>query len=82
MPPRRWPEHCFQRLEPRPTSDVGVQRPTGDEPGRPRGVKVLLLNFDLGARRLDLLLDLVGFGLGDAFLKGLGRAFDEGLRFG
>src|SRR5258707_1027371 len=40
-----------------------------------------LPDLDLGAGGLDLLLDLLGFGLGDAFLDGLGRSFDEGLGF-
>src|SRR4051812_10899260 len=45
-------------------------------------VKRDLLDLDLGTSRFDLLLDLFGFGLGDAFLEGLRSAFDEGLRFG
>ena len=40
-----------------------------------------LLDFDLGARFLELLLDGSGFVLGNAFLDGLGRAIDEVLGF-
>src|SRR4051794_36695822 len=36
-----------------------------------------LLDFDLGAFGFELLLDLVRFRLGDAFLKGLRSAFNE-----
>ena len=41
-----------------------------------------LLDLDLGASRFDLLLDLFGFFLGDAFLEGLRSALDERLGFG
>ena len=40
-----------------------------------------LLQLDLGAGRLELLLDFLGFGLGSVLLDGLRRAFDEILRF-
>lgn len=40
-----------------------------------------LLEFDLGAGGLELLLDFLGIGLGSAFLDGLRRAFDEILGF-
>ena len=38
-----------------------------------------LLDFDLGADRFDLFLDLFGFFLGDALLEGFGSALDERL---
>ena len=41
-----------------------------------------LLDLDLGAGRFDLLLDLFGFFLGDAFLQGLRSALDKSLGFG
>ena len=47
-----------------------------------RGTKVAgwrYLIFDLGAGRFDLLLDLFGFLLGDAFLDRLRSALDERL---
>ena len=40
-----------------------------------------LLEFDLRAGGFELLLDLLGFGLGDVFLDGLRSAFDEVLGF-
>jgi hypothetical protein len=43
--------------------------------------QIALLDLDSGANGLQLLLDLVGFRLGDAFLDGLGHAFDEVLGF-
>jgi hypothetical protein len=39
-----------------------------------------LLELDLGACRLELLLDVLGLGLVDTFFDGLGRALDESLR--
>jgi hypothetical protein len=39
------------------------------------------LELDGAAGFLDLLLDLFGFGLADAFLDRLGRAFDQRLGF-
>ncbi len=41
-----------------------------------------LLDFDLGASRFKLLLDVVGFFLRHAFADGLGGTFNKGLRFG
>src|SRR3569623_1857972 len=38
-----------------------------------------LLELDLGASRLELLLDVLGLGLVDTFLDGLGSAFDQRL---
>src|SRR3569832_553610 len=38
-----------------------------------------LLELDLGASRVELLLDVVGLGLVDTFLDGLGGAFDQRL---
>ena len=40
-----------------------------------------LLELDLGAGRFELLLDVLGLGLGDAFLDGLGSRLDERLGF-
>src|SRR3569623_1616043 len=40
-----------------------------------------LLELDLGASAFELLLDVLGLGLVDTFLDGLGRAFDQSLGF-
>src|SRR5881628_3680780 len=64
-----------------------------EKKGRPRGaapchicrvelgLTAFLLQFDGAAGILDLLLDLLGLVLVDAFLDRLGRAFDQRLRF-
>src|SRR5437762_7736433 len=49
--------------------------PEGAPPGN------ALLQLDLGASRLELLLHGLGVGLVDAFLHGLGRALDQILGF-
>ena len=48
---------------------------------RQRPNSICLFDFDLGACRFDLFLDLFRFCLGHAFLDRLGRAFDERFRF-
>src|ERR1017187_10333513 len=45
-------------------------------------MKIKLLNLDLRAGCFDLLLDLVSFLLGHAFLDRLGSTFHQSLRFG
>ena len=48
---------------------------------RVKSPKRILLQLDLGPSGLELLLDLFGVSLGDVFLDGLWRAFNEILRF-
>ena len=48
---------------------------------RQRPNSICLFDFDLGAGRFDLFLDLSAFCLGHAFLDRLGRAFDKRFRF-
>ena len=55
---------------------------SGAPEGRGTGKRKELFDFDLGSGGFDLLLDLFGFGFGDAALEHLGGAFDEGLGFG
>ena len=44
-------------------------------------MRACLLELDLGADLLELRLELLGLVLGNAFLDGLGSAFDEVLGF-
>src|SRR5688500_14448483 len=65
---------CFRRTERR---DPRATPRSDDWPGV--GSKDLL-DLDLGACRFELLLDVLGLVLADAFFDGLGRAFDQVLR--
>src|SRR5688572_15765070 len=84
-PVRPWACHAGRdRLFLRETNPVGAARPIATGAGADAGEtrrRGALLDLDLGADFLELLLDRRGLVLVDAFLDGLRRGLDEVLRF-
>src|SRR5688500_17586917 len=87
LPPLSAGPLCLQfvKARDRPRAVAESRRAEGPESGsEKRGASDRpdpSLHFDLGAGCFELLLDVVGFVLADAFLDRLGRAFHEVLGF-
>src|SRR5262249_36239886 len=64
----------------RPIKTVTTRRQSAVAIGEYR--RKTLFDFDLRSSRFDLLLDLFGFLLGDAFLNWFGSAFDQCFSLG